>query len=168
LQKDIKQLQADGWKIDYGAAGKGSFADRDSIPPKITLDGALKGQAEQATQTLAHEVGHALHPYKADFSSKTAYVRGTLADEGAATLNNIKVQREILAHGGPDIGIAGNPANHAAYLKAYDQMLKDGNAAAARDAIGTVFGAGEKTSTTLQPYADYYGGWYEQTFPPKK
>jgi len=168
LQKDIKQLQADGWKIDYGTAGKGSFADRNSIPPKITIDSALQGQTEQATQTLAHEVGHALHPYKDDLSSKAAFLKGTLGDEGAATLNNIKVQREIIKNSGPDIGIAGNPANHAAYTKAYDQMLKDGNAAAARDAIGTVFGSGEQTSTTLQSYADYYGGWYDQSFPPKK
>lgn len=83
-------------------------------------------------------------------------------------MNNIKARREILANGGADIGIAGNSANHAAYNKAYDQFLKDGNADAARQAIGAQFGKGEITSNTKQPYAEYYGGWYDNNFPPKK
>jgi type VI secretion system secreted protein VgrG len=51
-----------------------------------------------------------------------------LADEGAATLNNIKVQREIKnsdgKNGGEDIGIAGNSANAPKYEKAYEDYLK--------------------------------------------
>lgn len=167
LQKDMKKLQADGWKTEYGPAGGGSYASRDTVPPKIVIDSNLKSNPTAATQTLAHEVGHATYPYKADVSSKAAYVNGTLADEGAATMNNIKVQREILAKGGPDIGIAGNSANHAAYNKAYDAFLKDGDAAKARQSMGSIFGTGEKTSTTGQTYADYYGGWYDKTYPPK-
>ena len=179
LQSDLKKLQADGWKVDYGTSGAGSFADRTSVPPKITIDGALKGATEQATQTLAHEVGHALHDYKADYTSKEKFLSGTLGDEGAATLKNIQVQREILKNGGPDIGIAGLAANHPAYNAAYDQLQTAASAAnateatkaaaesAARDAIGKVFGTGETTSTTGQSYADYYGGWYDKNFPPK-
>ena len=95
-------------------------------------------------------------------------MNGTLADEGAATMKNIQVQREITAAGGPDIGIAGNSANHASYNNAYNQYLKDGNAAAARQSIGTTFGKGEITSTTGQPYPDYYGGWYDKVKGGKK
>lgn len=166
LQKDMKKLQQDGWETSYGPAGGGSYADRSATPPKIVIDSNLKSDPKAATQTLAHEVGHATYPYKADVSSKKAYVDGTLADEGAATMNNIKVQREIKANGGPDIGIAGNSANHAAYNKAYDQFEKDGDAAKARSTMGGIFGNGEKTSTTGQSYADYYGGWYDKTYPP--
>ena len=166
LQKDLQTLKDDGWMVDYGAAGSGSSANRKD--KKISLDGNLKGNPSEATQVLAHEVGHATYPYKQDYSSKAAYVNGTLADEGAATLNNIKVQREIIANGGPNIGIAGNSANHANYNKIYDQYLADKNTPAARSAIGSVFGAGETTSTTGQPYADYYGGWYDKNFPPTK
>lgn len=32
------------------------------------------------------------------------------------------------------------------------------------NAIGTIYGAGERTSTTNQTYADYYGGWYDKNF----
>ncbi len=166
LQKDLQALKNDGWKIEYGKPGSGSSADRKN--KSISLDGNLNGKTAAATQVLAHEVGHATYPFKADFSSKTAYVDSTLADEGAATLNNIKVQREVIAAGGSDIGVAGNSTNHAAYNKAYDQFLKDGNAASARKSIGAAFGKGETTSTTGQPYADYYGAWYDKAFPPKK
>ena len=120
----------------------GSYANRESKPPKIVIDSAEKGNPVAITQTLAHEVGHVTYPYTPDYSSKTAFVNGTLVDEGAATPNNIKVQREIMANGGKDIGIAGNNANHAIYNQAYDQSLKDGNAAAARQTIGTRFGNG--------------------------
>ncbi|WP_354384636.1 DUF4150 domain-containing protein [Paracidovorax avenae] len=160
LQQDLEHLQKDGWKIEYGKEGGGSFADR--ATKTITLDGNLQTDPNLATQTLSHEVGHANYGFQPDFSSKEAYVRGTLADEGAATMKNIEVQREVLANGGPNIGIAGDPANHAAYNTAYDQYLVDGNAAAARDNMGKVFGSGELTSTTKQPYANYYGDWYDQ------
>lgn len=101
-------------------------------------------------------------PYKEDDSSREAYVNGALADEGAATMNNIKIRREILANGGQDIGIAGNSANQSAYNTAYDTFLKDGNAKAARQAIGAQFGEGEITSNTHQPYAEYYGSYYDK------
>ncbi len=166
LQAEMKKLKDAGWQTKYGASGGGSYANRkDKV---ITLDGNLKGNSVATTQTLAHEVGHASYPFKEDNSSKAAYVNGTLADEGAATLNNIKVQREIITNGGTDIGIAGNGTNHAVYNKAYDQFLKDGNADAARQAIGAQFGKGEVTSNTHQPYAEYYGSWYDKSFPPKK
>jgi type VI secretion system secreted protein VgrG len=166
LQKDLAQLQKDGWKIEYGPPGGGSTANRGT--KTILIDGNEKGNPTAVTQSLAHEVGHATYPYKPDVSSKDAYVKGALADEGAATLNNIKVQREILANGGPDIGIAGNPANQAGYNAAYDQYLKDGDAKKARDAMGATFGTGEITSNTHQPYADYYGDWYDKTYGGKK
>ena len=134
----------------------------------ITLDIQLKTDPNQATQVLAHEVGHALHPYQLNTSSRQAYLNGALDDEGAATLKNIQVQREIIAAGGPDIGIAGNPNNHASYIQAYNQYLKDGNAEVAIRKIGSQFGNGEFTSTTGQNYADYYGGWYDKHHGGKK
>ncbi|MEJ8852788.1 DUF2345 domain-containing protein, partial [Variovorax rhizosphaerae] len=158
LQKDLEKLKSAGWSIDYGEVGKGSYADR--AAKIINLDGALVDDPARATQILAHETGHALYPYKENLSSKAAYVNGCLADEGAATLNNIKVQREIIANGGEDIGIAGDSKNHAAYNGAYDKFLGDKNKQAAINSIGKIFGNNEITSTTNQPYADYYGSYY--------
>lgn len=166
LSSNLTTLEARGWTVDYGMAGQGSYADRGT--KTITLDSNLKGNAAQATQVLAHEVGHAMHPYTMDTSSRLAYLNGALDDEGAATLKNIQVQREIIQAGGPDIGIAGNPANHAIYEQAYTQYLKDGNTQAALRKIGSQFGTGEFTSTTGQNYADYYGGWYDKHYGGKK
>lgn len=163
LTREMQALENDGWTIEVGAAGGGSYADRGART--ITIDGNEIGNAPALVQTLAHEVGHARYTPTTDTSSRDAYLRSALADEGAATLSNIRVQREILAAGGADIGIAGNPANHAAYNAAYDQLLADGNEVAARDAIGAIFGNGERTSTTGETYADYYGGWYDRNFP---
>ncbi len=120
LEADIEKLKESGWEIEYGAPGKGSYAWREGDPPLIVLDGNLKGDPEQAVQVLPHEVGHATYTYTPDYSSNAAYVNGALAGEGAATMKNIQIQREILANGGPDIGIAGTPANHAGYNAAYD------------------------------------------------
>lgn len=163
LTADLKALEADGWKIVYGPAGDGSFCDKDA--KTITIDGSEKGDATALVQTLAHEVGHARHSYTPDYSTSSAYLAGTLGDEGAATLSNIRAQREILAAGGADIGIAGNPANHDRYNAAYDKFLKTGNAEAARQEIGTIFARGERTSTTNQTYEQYYLSWYRATFP---
>lgn len=166
LQKDMQELKEAGWTTQYGPNGQGSHADRDK--KVITIDGNLKNDPAQATQVLAHEVGHAKYDYKPDYSSKQSYLRGAMADEGAATMKNIEVRREILANNGPDIKIAGNSANHPAYNAAYDQYVKDGNAAAARDKIGAAFGNGERVSGATNPtYNEYFGGWYDKAFPGK-
>jgi hypothetical protein len=174
LQQDLKDLtqnpdKSKQWRIVDGVPGDGSFATRSN--KTITMDPNLKSDPKQATRVLAHEVGHAKYPYVPDVSSKKAYINGALADEGAGTVNNIKVQREILAATGgkTDIGIAGNSANHKGYNDAYDQYQKDGNAAAANQKIGNVFGKGEHASTTGKPlYEKHYGDWYDANYPPKK
>jgi type VI secretion system secreted protein VgrG len=172
LQKDLQTLLKKGWKLTYGPKGEGSHASRDSKPPTIVVDSAEKGNPVAIMQTISHEAGHAMYVPKDDFSSKGAFVKGALADEGAATLNNVKVQRELKSGGGADVGIAGNPANHPVYNAAYDQFEKDGDAVAARDKIGAQFGDGEYSSVKVAgqhvKYNDYYGGWYDQAFPGKK
>jgi type VI secretion system secreted protein VgrG len=163
LSKQLEQLQKDGWKIEYGDSGKGSFANKGS--KKITIDPNNAASPENLTQTVSHEVGHALYTGKPDTSSKKAYVDSQLADEGAATLNNVKVRREILKNGGKDIGIAGTKGKE--YDAVYDDYLKDGDEGKARDKIGQIFGDGEKTSNTGQTYNDYYGSFYDKNLKPK-
>lgn len=155
LQKNLRGLKDDGWTVQYGKPGSGSYTDLDQ--QVISIDGAEHNNPQEVVQSLAHETGHAEYNYQPDISSRDAYVNGELGDEGEATISNIRTQREILKNGGPDIGIAGNPANTSAYNAAYDQMLKDGDEVKARNAIGKIFGNGERTSTTNELYKDYYG-----------
>ncbi|HEY2020132.1 hypothetical protein [Paraburkholderia sp.] len=159
LLADLKKLADVGWQIQYGKPGGGSETDR--LNKLINIDSGFEKSPKAFTKILSHEIGHAMYPYEPDYSSKDVYVHGTLADEGAATMVNIRTQREILRQGGPDIGVLG--ANHASYNQAYDQYLNDGNAAACRQAIGIAFG-NEVTSNARQTYSDYYGGWYDQAY----
>lgn len=164
LKKQVDDLKKDGWKIQYWD-GPGSDCNKSS--KVIRLDKSLKTDSKRQVQTLAHEVGHAQYAGRPDASSRRTYIDSNLQDEGAATLNNIKVQREIKAAGGEDIGIAGNPANATKYNDAYDASLKDSDAVKAQKAMGAVFGDGETTSTTGQTYKDYYGSAYDTIYGPR-
>jgi len=163
LEADLKALEDSNWKIGYGRLGGGSYADRGFTT--IILDSRVEKGTIEFVQTLSHEVGHARYPYKEDLSSRAAYLKGAMADEGAATMSNIAVQREILANGGPDIGVAGK--NCATYNAAYDVFLQNGDAEACRHAIGAVLG-NEMTSTTGQTYNEYHGGWYDKYILPSR
>lgn len=169
LERDIAKLQKDGWHIEYGPANQGSSTNKSGHPPTIVIDSNDRGNPKAVVQGLSHEAGHALYQGTADYSSRTNYVNSELADEGAATMNNIKVQREILAHGGPNISIAGNADNAPAYNAAYNRFLHDGDASAARAAIGHVYGTGEYASVPVNGqyvnYQTYYGSWYDRTYP---
>lgn len=164
LSKDLQTLKKEEWSIEYGEAGKGSFVDRDK--KLINLDPDLKNNPKELTKVLSHEVGHAKYPYQPDLRSKEAYLKGVLDDEGAATMKNIKVQREILKSSRVDIGIAGQPKNIPTYNKAYNQYLKDGDYKSAIRKIGNEFGHGEIASTTKETYAESHGNWYDNVYLP--
>src|SRR5438128_4430369 len=91
LVSNIQQLQANGWKIQYGDKDKGSYTDRDK--KIIVVDSNEKGKTAQILQTLAHETGHARYkpdPYVPPTGlSKKQYVdanvKSNLKDEGEAT-----------------------------------------------------------------------------------
>ncbi|HBL4907175.1 type VI secretion system Vgr family protein [Enterobacter hormaechei] len=164
MKNDIATLKKRGWTFEEGEAGKGTFANRQKRV--ITVDKNELGNPNAVVQSLSHESGHALYEPNIDFSSRDAYLNSTLSDEGAATLNNIRVQREIIANKGGDIGIAGNPANQTQYNRIYDSFERGAiKESEARTQIGRIFGKGEQTSTTGQYYEDYYGGWYDKNYP---
>ncbi|RAR73595.1 type VI secretion system secreted protein VgrG [Pantoea ananatis] len=166
MKQDITTLKKRGWVFKEGEAGKGTSADRQGRI--ITVDKSQMDNAAKVVQSLSHESGHALYKPNIDLSSKNSYLNSTLSDEGAATLNNIRVQREIIANQGEDIGIAGNAANQKDYNSIFDSLQKgDITESDARMKIGRIFGKGEQTSTTKEFYEDYYGGWYDKNYPSK-
>ncbi|MCW0307021.1 type VI secretion system Vgr family protein [Pantoea ananatis] len=166
MKQDITTLKKRGWVFKEGEAGKGTSADRQGRI--ITVDKSQMNNAAKVVQSLSHESGHALYKPNIDLSSKNSYLNSTLSDEGAATLNNIRVQREIIANQGGDIGIAGNAANQKDYNSIFDSLQKgDITESDARMKIGRIFGKGERTSTTKEFYEDYYGGWYDKNYPSK-
>ena len=159
LQTQLKDLKDKGWAIQPGAAGGGSYADTNN--KLIVMDPEHMEDTATTVQTLAHEAGHATYPVAVDPSSKENFINSQLMDEGGATLNNIKIQREILSNGGIDIDIAGSAENLKAYNSAYDKMVSgELSRIDAAKAIGKVYGKGEIASGTNLNYNDYYGGFY--------
>ena len=167
LTNNIDALKKDGWTIEYGPAGKGSFTDRTA--KKIVIDSNEKGDANAVAQTLAHESGHARYtpdPYVPPTGlTRDQYVQRnvdrSLKDEGEATMTNAQVRQEILKNGGPDIGIAGAQANQYARLAA--QYPDPNDRDKAREAIGQVFANGEHPSTDpSKTYGQYYAAPFEK------
>jgi len=164
LRDKLDRLQKDGWVIETQNGG-GTYADK--TQKKIVVD-IENASAEDQVQSLAHEAGHAdytVDPYvPPDGKTKQEYVdanvKRDLKDEGEATLTNLEVREEILDAGGPDIGIAGNSANHPQYEQAYEDFKNGGDRDKAREDIGGIFADGEQTSTTNESYRDYYSKTY--------
>ncbi|TKR30186.1 type IV secretion system protein [Luteimonas gilva] len=166
LQQDLLQLQTKHWKIVYGAPDKGSITDRSTDPPSIIIDGRWKGNDKETLRALVHEIGHASYPYKPDYSSREAYIRGALCDEAAAMVKNIQIRREILesTNAQTDIGLNGTAVNHEKYNAAYDQYLLDKDEVKLRTSIGNVFGDHEYVSVrkgAKKSYREYYGEEYD-------
>jgi type VI secretion system secreted protein VgrG len=168
LAKDVQSLLAAGWTFQYGAANGGTYTDVDN--KTIVHDANEQSNLSEAAISVSHESGHALNPnpeVQMSGLTRAEYVkRGTdaeLAGEGAATLANARARDEILAAGGPDIGIAG------AQSKKYDaiyQQYKAGKITRdqAEKQIAQAYGQGEKTSNTNQNYRTYYKSYYEQAW----
>lgn len=159
--QNLNNLQSKGWSFQYGAAGKGSYCDRDS--KQIIIDEDEKGNTSAVLETMAHESGHAGYtpdPYvspkglsKQEFGSANAN-RG-LKDEGEATLTNVEMKRCLKKNGGLDIGVAGTQS--AAYEKVADEYPEAKDRDTARQKIGDIFADKEHPSTDpSKTYRQYY------------
>ncbi|MCL2178182.1 MAG: hypothetical protein FWC28_07875 [Proteobacteria bacterium] len=156
LREDLRRLEEDNWTIEYGEEGGGTYV---ILPNKtITFEISSRQFTAYMVSALAHEAGHAKGTYSTDCSSKEVFVANSLADEGVATMNAIKAQREILKNGGENISAW--MSNAAKYEAIYDQYLLDGNAPKAHKAIGDIYAYGEICSISNKLYIDCYGDQY--------
>jgi type VI secretion system secreted protein VgrG len=167
LKRQVEALQVNNWRIRYSTPSDGPGSTCNKRRQVIVIDSRLQSHPTYATQTLAHEAGHAGYPEAPYVSphgkTKAEYVgqntQRHLDDEGAATLNNARARQEILDDGGADIGIAGQQQPH------YEAINRDCEAGKlseeqARRQIGDVFADHERTSNTGQTYRDYYSKLY--------
>ncbi|WP_152467808.1 hypothetical protein [Gordonia terrae] len=152
LQAQWKQIK-DDWRVEY-RDGEGSYTSyRDRL---VVIQ---KGSPTAQAQLIAHEFGHAVYPLTIDHSSTESCINSQLDNEGAATFNNIKIQREIIANGGPDIGIAGG--NEAGFNAIYDEYLgsqrSDAEYQKAIRKMGAFYGENLNPSTAPElNYRQYY------------
>jgi len=170
LMANIRALLADGWTIQYGPAGAGSYCDK--AKKIIVIDSNKQGNPGAVTRSLAHESGHALYeadPYvPPDGLTRQQYidqnVNRNLKDEAEASLVNAQVRDEIQRAGGPDIGGSGQRAED--YQAIYDKYPNPADRDQARQEIADIFGSAEVPSvkkpdgTPYSSYNDYYGQAY--------
>lgn len=89
LQSDYEKLVKEGWSFKYGDATKGSYTLKDQ--KTVVIGGATEDTPSLVVQLLSHEIGHADYKGTVDSTTLPNFLQSTLADEGAATLNNIAV-----------------------------------------------------------------------------
>jgi len=160
MQKQWAALKDKGWQMVYGPAGGGSYV----AGQVIVIDGEKASNPYAATTSVAHELGHASSKMVPDMSSKQAFLNSRLDDEGAAAMNQIRAQREIWLNTDKKINIMSSaPAQQMnVYNAAFDKAQADGNWAAANRSAGKYIGT-LLTSTTKEPYVQYYGNWYDKS-----
>ncbi len=166
LRAGLAQAERDDLDNVWGQAGMGTYL----VPrEKIVIDENAIGQGSRIARSLSHEVGHHLFTEGPDRTSKQSYVNSMLRGEAAATLSNVQIQREIVAAGGPDIGVSGT-GNRPQQYGAIAAELQAGriNRSQALDQIAEVF----KTETpSVGPHANYelyYGAYYDQHIAPSQ
>ncbi len=188
LAQQVTQLRSQGWHIQYGTAGGGGYTDRANHT--IVVDGNESSDPAAATQTLAHEAGHATNPLPPEVPmgnlTRQQYVdqnvQRYLRGEGEATLNNLTVRDEIMsgaslgemieastdviinldggAFEGPDIGVAGQ--NAAQYQQIWQQYQNgDIDRNTAREQIANNFGTETVSIPPHDNYRTYFGRAYE-------
>lgn len=164
LQAGLSQARRDGIVIEWGPAGRGTYL----VPGvKIVIDENAIGQGPRIARSLSHEVGHHLFTEDPDRTSKQSYVNNMLRGEAAATLSNVQVQREIVAAGGPDIGVSGTGSRPQQY-GAIAVELQAGriNRSQALEQIAEVFKTEAPSVGPHATYELYYGAYYDQHIAP--
>lgn len=162
LLDEWEKLKADGWGFTF-KPNEGTYTrygDSGHSGKVINIDPSLKNDPAQLVNAISHEIGHARYGApNIDRSSRDSCIQSQLDNEGAATMNMIKVEREILANGGPDIVRPGGSDDK--FERIYDTYLQAGGTQGAYQtaitAIGRHFGSLHPSTEPASTYDDYYG-----------
>ncbi|MFQ6227999.1 hypothetical protein [Nocardia sp. NPDC002869] len=161
LTARLAQARRDGWTIEYGPAGEGSYANRETW--QIVVDSTARNQPKKEISILAEEIGHATNPnpprglpYHGEDSGEWA-TRNTdehLKDEGEAKLFGVEVLLEIERNGGPRIRVGGR--HFSEYERFYEEVV-DGamTREQAKTLIGRMHDMDEIAGGTKQTYGDF-------------
>ncbi|MEN5355351.1 XVIPCD domain-containing protein [Stenotrophomonas sepilia] len=164
LRAGLAQAERDDLEVVWGQAGRGTYL----VPgEKIVIDENAVGQGSRIARSLSHEVGHHLFTERPDPTSKQSYVNTLLRGEAAATLSNVQVQRELIAAGGPDIGVSGT-GNRPQQYGAIAVELQAGRINR-NQALGQIAEVFKTEAPSVGPHATYelyYGAHYDQHIAP--
>lgn len=158
LSRALKTMEADDWKLVVAQRGQGTATDLRR--KTVFISSRVLNHPNLTIQALSHEIGHIFYTEKPNIKSKSNFISYFLASEGAATIKNIEIQREIINHMAVDIGIMANPRNIKCYNEVYDNYLIDNKFDEATKYIGEIYRYNEITSNNLKPYGQYYNEVY--------
>ncbi|HGJ5869179.1 hypothetical protein [Arsenophonus nasoniae] len=158
LSRALKTMEVDGWKLVVAQRGQGTATDLRR--KTVFISSRVLKHPNLTIQALSHEIGHIFYTEKPNIKSKSNFISYFLASEGAATIKNIEIQREIINHMAVDIGIMANPRNIKCYNEVYDNYLIDNKFDEATKYIGEIYRYNEITSNNLKPYGQYYNEVY--------
>lgn len=162
----LAEARRDGWTIEYGPAGSGSYAIRENR--RIVIDSAARNRTRKEISILAEEIGHATNPNPPrelpyhgedpdDWAARNADEQ--LKDEGEAKLFGVQVLLEIERNGGPCIPVGGR--HFSEYERIYEEVV-DGvmSREQARELIGRMHDTQEFGSGTGESYGNYWRGHF--------
>ncbi|GAA0307327.1 PAAR domain-containing protein [Psychrobacter aestuarii] len=156
LQEHIRELQEDGWDIQYGPDAEGTYVSYDE--KRIIVSEYYKNSPTKAMHAFTHEVGHATYPGEIDISSKEAYVNSKLTGEGGAVNYSTMIRQEVLENGNIDILGHVDSKDMAVYTSIYNEY---GDTEEAWEQLGQYWST-NITSTTGEHYDDFYARRYDE------
>uniref|UniRef100_A0A3B0M0Z9 Uncharacterized protein n=1 Tax=Arsenophonus endosymbiont of Trialeurodes vaporariorum TaxID=235567 RepID=A0A3B0M0Z9_9GAMM len=137
LSRALKTLEIDGWKLVVAQREQGTATDLRR--KTVFISNRVLNHPHLTIKALSNEIGHIFYAAKPNIKSKSNFVSHFLASEGAATIKNIEIQREIINHMAVDIGIRANPRNIECYNEVYDNYLIDNKFDEAAKYIGEIY-----------------------------
>ncbi len=166
LQDQILELSDQGYTMEMGPAGQGSF--HNSAQKRIVIESGMSD--EWTASVVAHEVGHGHYtqPYHPpEGLTRADYVRlnvdESLRNEAFARYNEIAFERDLIANGNGASVTSSWGNDHLNVL----QGVQNGTlteSGAITQITNDFRGYTTSTSGQLYPdyYGDFYGGYYDQ------
>ena len=162
--------------LEFGEAGKGSFYEPGSVPPRIILDPDVYAvptfSLNNWIRVLSHEVGHWVYEGEGTSTNVATfadYVAGGARDEALADVNSFFYQKELIANGALVILLP--PERSQAIQAAIDTVGTDPNATQ-QDVINAAVSvlltwkANDEPSTA--PGSTYAQLWMDEWFDARK
>ncbi len=172
LRAQIFALDQARWTIVAGPPGSGFSSDEENRTIRIEQP----GDDADTVSIIAHEVGHAVDSSNwvpsTPRMTRDEYVQERVAfqllGEGRAQFNAVQVRQEVIAAGGPDIGI---PAGQDAAFQAVHNDFVAGRISHAQaiQRMGNLMGSETPSRVPLVPgrpirtftnYRDYYADYF--------
>ena len=153
LHRDLVQLDGKGWIFKYGEKGQGGFTSKTT--KTIALDRKKNGNPAHAVISLSRAVGYLAHEPRSKYSSLEDIVRCHMEQIGCGKINTIKVQREIISNGGPDI-LGNTDGERINWNEKYDNYLNSKKGRNDREAIGKLLFGWDARPKSPDDYKDEY------------